>query len=108
MATVGAPSSDFNRFVAAVKCLTSGENIQAANEWLMQFKGLDAAWGVTVQCLAQAALAGVDAEDLENIHFQAASTCVACGAVVVAPVCLPSASVRFFMFAAPRHGGFAL
>eukprot|EP00750_Incisomonas_marina_P015009 INCI18051.3.p1 GENE.INCI18051.3~~INCI18051.3.p1 ORF type:complete len:962 (+),score=128.27 INCI18051.3:108-2888(+) len=69
----GQPPSDFKRFVAAVKCLSTGENIKSANDWLMKFKALDAAWAVTVQCLGQAALEGLDGEDMEMVHFQAAS-----------------------------------
>lgn len=69
----GQPPSDFKRFVAAVKCLSTGENIKSANDWLMKFKALDAAWAVTIQCLSQAALEGLDADDMDMVHFQAAS-----------------------------------
>jgi hypothetical protein len=68
------PMNDFQHFVAAVKVLsTGGEHMQQANEWLMNFKNMPAAWTVTMQCLSQqAGTPGVSADELLELHFQSA------------------------------------
>ena len=68
-----AVPNDFQRFVAAVKCLLNGDNIKEADKWLMKFKKLDAAWAVTVQSMMQVTIPGLSAEDLQQLHFQAAT-----------------------------------
>jgi len=67
------PAQSLKNFVSAVKCLSVGENIKQANDWLMNFKTLDDAWAVTVQCLGQTAIPGMGADDMEMLHFQAAN-----------------------------------
>ena len=62
------------RFVAAVKCMNGGGDIKQANEWLMSFTTMDAAWAVTMQCLFQREIPTIgSAEELDFLHFHAAN-----------------------------------